>query len=201
MFNSRSAVPALLPNPRTCSSANRCQLALVDCRLFLEFDRCLPSPVLSRAKPAILASHPLLLWSPSQLFVHILASCHLPSPNMHAPSRSLQIRVLFAVFRERRPCLVKRAYHSRNLPAESSHAPPRYNVTLLSPKTQLMQTGAHLLSEVQCGSCSAYLGYKIIRAVEETERWKESSYLLELAELTTHEPFHLPQTPKPNIAP
>jgi hypothetical protein len=53
----------------------------------------------------------------------------------------------------------------------------------LSPKVQLMQTGAHLLAEITCANCTAYLGYRILRAFEKSERWKESHFLLELAEL------------------
>ncbi|KAJ6586950.1 hypothetical protein DFH09DRAFT_1308040 [Mycena vulgaris] len=58
-----------------------------------------------------------------------------------------------------------------------------YNVNLSSPTVQLMATGAHTMQEVTCSSCTAYLGYKIVRAFEKSERWKESSFLLELAEL------------------
>ncbi|KAF8210301.1 hypothetical protein K438DRAFT_1710935 [Mycena galopus ATCC 62051] len=58
-----------------------------------------------------------------------------------------------------------------------------YNVTLLPGKVQLMQTGAHLLAEIQCTACTAYLGYKILRAFEKSESWKEGRFLLELAEL------------------
>ncbi|KAJ7680347.1 hypothetical protein DFH06DRAFT_947823, partial [Mycena polygramma] len=58
-----------------------------------------------------------------------------------------------------------------------------YNVTLSNPKVQLMGTGAHLLAEITCSNCTVYLGYKIVRAFEKSERWKESHFLLELAEL------------------
>ncbi|KAF7315638.1 Yippee domain-containing protein [Mycena indigotica] len=58
-----------------------------------------------------------------------------------------------------------------------------YNVIILAPKVQLMQTGAHLLAELNCVNCSQYLGYKIVRAFEQSEKWKESVFLLELAEL------------------
>ncbi|KAF7361869.1 Protein yippee-like [Mycena venus] len=33
-----------------------------------------------------------------------------------------------------------------------------YNTTLLPAKVQLMQTGAHLLAEITCTTCTAYLG-------------------------------------------
>ncbi|KAJ7084412.1 hypothetical protein B0H15DRAFT_849082 [Mycena belliarum] len=58
-----------------------------------------------------------------------------------------------------------------------------YNVNLSRPTVQLMATGAHTMQEITCSSCTAYLGYKIVRAFESSERWKESSFLLELAEL------------------
>ncbi|KAJ6625619.1 hypothetical protein B0H10DRAFT_2002340 [Mycena sp. CBHHK59/15] len=58
-----------------------------------------------------------------------------------------------------------------------------YNVTLSRPTVQLMATGAHTMQEITCAMCAAYLGYKIVRAFEKSERWKESSFLLELAEL------------------
>ncbi|KAF7288665.1 Yippee domain-containing protein [Mycena chlorophos] len=58
-----------------------------------------------------------------------------------------------------------------------------YNLVQSPPKVQLMQTGAHLLSELNCPGCSRYLGYKIVRAFESTEKWKESHFLLEIAEL------------------
>ncbi|KAJ7132746.1 hypothetical protein C8R43DRAFT_1023079 [Mycena crocata] len=58
-----------------------------------------------------------------------------------------------------------------------------YNVNLSRPTVQLMATGAHTMQEITCSNCAAYLGYKIVRAFEKSERWKESSFLLELAEL------------------
>ncbi|KAJ7462336.1 hypothetical protein B0H11DRAFT_2055262 [Mycena galericulata] len=58
-----------------------------------------------------------------------------------------------------------------------------YNVKLAPATVQLMATGAHTLSEITCSNCTAYLGYKIVRAFEKSERWKESAFLLELAEL------------------
>ncbi|RXW24965.1 hypothetical protein EST38_g849 [Candolleomyces aberdarensis] len=60
---------------------------------------------------------------------------------------------------------------------------PRYNVKVGKPSVQLMTTGAHTLSEIQCGSCFTYVGWKIVRAHEEPERWKEGKFLLELEHL------------------
>ncbi|KAJ7647309.1 hypothetical protein FB45DRAFT_893015 [Roridomyces roridus] len=58
-----------------------------------------------------------------------------------------------------------------------------YNVRLAPATVQLMNTGAHTLSEITCAKCSQYLGFKIVRAHETSERWKEQLFLLELAEL------------------
>jgi len=48
---------------------------------------------------------------------------------------------------------------------------------------QLMQTGAHVMQEITCSTCSAYLGWKIVKAYEQTEKWKEGNCLLELENL------------------
>ncbi|KAF5326545.1 hypothetical protein D9611_000234 [Ephemerocybe angulata] len=58
-----------------------------------------------------------------------------------------------------------------------------YNVHIAKPGIQLMATGAHTMSEINCGSCHTYLGWKIVRAYEESERWKEGKFLLELESL------------------
>ncbi|KAJ7096294.1 hypothetical protein C8R44DRAFT_644349 [Mycena epipterygia] len=58
-----------------------------------------------------------------------------------------------------------------------------YNVNLSHPKAYLMATGAHIMQEITCSNCTTYLGYKIVRAVDKSERWKEGSFLLELAEM------------------
>ncbi|KAJ3539202.1 hypothetical protein NMY22_g4838 [Coprinellus aureogranulatus] len=58
-----------------------------------------------------------------------------------------------------------------------------YNVREAQPGIQLMATGAHTMSEVSCGSCHTYLGWKIVRAHEEPEKWKEGKFLLELEHL------------------
>jgi hypothetical protein len=39
------------------------------------------------------------------------------------------------------------------------------------------------MQETFCGNCSTYLGWKIVKAHEWTEKWKEGSWLLELENL------------------
>ncbi|EPQ57755.1 hypothetical protein GLOTRDRAFT_21127, partial [Gloeophyllum trabeum ATCC 11539] len=57
------------------------------------------------------------------------------------------------------------------------------HVTLSAPTTRLMYTGAHTIQELSCARCCAYLGWKILRAHEWSEKWKEGRFLLELEAL------------------
>lgn len=52
-----------------------------------------------------------------------------------------------------------------------------------------MATGAHTLQEITCGTCSTYLGWKIVRAHESSETWKEGYSLLELENLRLQSDF------------
>jgi len=58
-----------------------------------------------------------------------------------------------------------------------------YNVVLAKPGVQLMATGAHTMQEITCAACSTYLGWKIVRAHEVSESWKDGHSLLELEKL------------------
>ena len=78
----------------------------------------------------------------------------------------------------------------------SSDAHCRYNVTLAKPGVQLMATGAHTMQEITCGTCREYLGWKIIRAHEKSESWKDGNCLLELENLN-HQPDPLIPDPTP----
>lgn len=51
------------------------------------------------------------------------------------------------------------------------------------PRMQLMTTGAHTMQETLCSRCSLCLGWKITKAHERSERWKEGNWLLELENL------------------
>ncbi|OCH89135.1 hypothetical protein OBBRIDRAFT_694296, partial [Obba rivulosa] len=55
-----------------------------------------------------------------------------------------------------------------------------FNVSLDPPCVLLMDTGAHTIQEITCSACSAYLGWKIVRAHEWAEKWKEGGCILEL---------------------
>ncbi|PPQ67298.1 hypothetical protein CVT25_005882 [Psilocybe cyanescens] len=57
------------------------------------------------------------------------------------------------------------------------------NVLLAKAGVQLMATGAHTMQEITCANCSFYLGWKIIRAHESSESWKDGHSLLELENL------------------
>ncbi|KAH9830126.1 uncharacterized protein C8Q71DRAFT_717313 [Rhodofomes roseus] len=55
------------------------------------------------------------------------------------------------------------------------------NTVLAAPSILLMDTGAHTIQEAACAPCGTYLGWKIVRAHEASEKWKEGRFLLELA--------------------
>lgn len=56
----------------------------------------------------------------------------------------------------------------------------RYNVHLAKSNVQLMTTGAHTMQEMSCAGCQSYIGWKIVRAHEKSESWKDGQFLLEL---------------------
>ncbi|KAG6865368.1 hypothetical protein C0991_003145 [Blastosporella zonata] len=70
-----------------------------------------------------------------------------------------------------------------------------YNIKLARPAVQLMATGAHTMQEITCLSCSSYLGWKIVRAHESTEKWKEGNCLLELENLFHNTDDFIPFAP------
>jgi len=61
-----------------------------------------------------------------------------------------------------------------------SPCPSRINVRYDRPSIQLMTSGAYTIQEVICLVCTSYLGWKMIRAHERSERWKEGKHILEL---------------------
>ncbi|KAK7472855.1 hypothetical protein VKT23_000963 [Stygiomarasmius scandens] len=69
------------------------------------------------------------------------------------------------------------------------------NVRLSPPKVRLMSSGAHTVQELCCVKCSCYLGFKILRAHERSERWKEGHYLLELEKLAARLDNYRPRIP------
>ena len=60
-----------------------------------------------------------------------------------------------------------------------------------------MATGAHTMQEITCGTCSEYLGWKIIRAHEKSESWKDGNCLLELENLNVQSDSLKPESPTP----
>jgi Yippee zinc-binding/DNA-binding /Mis18, centromere assembly len=60
-----------------------------------------------------------------------------------------------------------------------------------------MATGAHTMSEINCGGCNTYLGWRIVRAHEPTERWKEGHFLLELEHLYAQADYIAPLNLRP----
>ncbi|KDR75878.1 hypothetical protein GALMADRAFT_248617 [Galerina marginata CBS 339.88] len=70
-----------------------------------------------------------------------------------------------------------------------------HNVALAKPGVQLMVTGAHTMQEITCSTCTAYVGWKIVRAHEGTESWKDGHFLLELENLFSQPDPTLPMDP------
>jgi hypothetical protein len=58
-----------------------------------------------------------------------------------------------------------------------------YNINFAPSNVQLMMTGAHTMQELTCSSCSTYMGWKIVRAHDTSESWKDGNFLLELEHL------------------
>lgn len=54
------------------------------------------------------------------------------------------------------------------------------NVSLDKPSVLLMDSGAHTIQEFTCAQCEAYLGWKVVRAHEQSEKWKEGKFIFEL---------------------
>ena len=60
-----------------------------------------------------------------------------------------------------------------------------------------MATGAHTMQEITCGTCCDYLGWKIVRAHEKSESWKDGNCLLEMENLNVQSDPLMP----PDISP
>ena len=60
-----------------------------------------------------------------------------------------------------------------------------------------MATGAHTMQEITCGTCRDYLGWKIVRAHEKSESWKDGYCLLELESLNVQSDPLMPHDPTP----
>lgn len=61
------------------------------------------------------------------------------------------------------------------------------HLLLSTPSILLMNSGAHTVQEFSCLTCGMKLGWKIIRAFEWAEKWKEGGAVLEL-DLLVEEP-------------
>lgn len=53
------------------------------------------------------------------------------------------------------------------------------NVTEGPNEERMLLTGVHVLRDVFCISCKAYVGWTYIRAYEPSERYKEGKYIME----------------------
>ncbi len=58
-----------------------------------------------------------------------------------------------------------------------------------------MNSGAHTIQECTCKTCGSYLGWRIVKAHEWPEKWKEGNCILELEFLTEE---HADDSPLPS---
>ncbi|KXN90581.1 hypothetical protein AN958_03820 [Leucoagaricus sp. SymC.cos] len=119
--------------------------------------------------------------------------CGTPNPTLSRPTNNAAAQLIVC-----RSCMNCVTTSETLLPASAVPAGSRafrgfsgkaslftecYNVTSLPPRVQLMTTGAHTMQETFCANCSTCLGWKIVKAHERTEKWKEGNWLLELESL------------------
>lgn len=142
----------------------------------------IPRALTCKQCQAVITSHNVLLPSSQVriIFPLPIPTCsHLPPATTPLPIVSRLRWESLPIHRNVRRLRISAPF----LPSPNQAIFNRFNVKIGKPSVQLMTTGAHTLSEVCCGSCGAYVGWKIVRAHEESERWKEGKFLLELEHL------------------
>ncbi|XP_077248504.1 protein yippee-like At4g27745 [Tasmannia lanceolata] len=61
-----------------------------------------------------------------------------------------------------------------------SHA---MNIVMGSKEDRQLVTGLHTVADVQCCDCREVLGWKYLRAYEETQKYKEGKFILEKSKI------------------
>lgn len=54
-----------------------------------------------------------------------------------------------------------------------------YNVRMRPPRDRYLMTGMHSIADVLCGQCGYLLGWKYLRAMETSQRYKEGRFIME----------------------
>ncbi|CAN6466072.1 unnamed protein product [Victoria cruziana] len=57
------------------------------------------------------------------------------------------------------------------------------NIVLGPKENRQLMTGLHTVADVHCCECREVLGWKYVRAYEETQKYKEGKYILEKSKI------------------
>ncbi|KAI9339286.1 yippee zinc-binding/DNA-binding /Mis18, centromere assembly-domain-containing protein [Obelidium mucronatum] len=55
------------------------------------------------------------------------------------------------------------------------------NICLGEPETRTMTTGIHIVRDISCKCCRSVVGWKYDKAFEESQRYKEGRFIIEVA--------------------
>jgi hypothetical protein len=53
------------------------------------------------------------------------------------------------------------------------------NVKVGKPETRILATGTHMVSDIQCATCRARVGWKYVDAKEESQKYKIGKFIIE----------------------
>ncbi|TYZ57766.1 hypothetical protein PybrP1_003224 [[Pythium] brassicae (nom. inval.)] len=56
-----------------------------------------------------------------------------------------------------------------------------FNVAVGAPRSRYLMTGMHTISDVSCAVCGSVLGWKYLKAMEASQKYKEGKFILEKA--------------------
>ncbi|KAI9259593.1 Yippee/Mis18 [Phascolomyces articulosus] len=77
--------------------------------------------------------------------------------------------------------IVSKAFQGRYGPAYLvSHV---VNVTLGTKEERMLLTGMHTVADISCSVCGTRIGWKYLCALEESQKYKESKYIVEKAKI------------------
>ncbi|UIZ22580.1 hypothetical protein KXD40_004849 [Peronospora effusa] len=57
----------------------------------------------------------------------------------------------------------------------------RYNVRVGPARNRFLMTGIHSIADVLCSQCDLVLGWKYLKAMESSQKYKEGKFILEHA--------------------
>ncbi|KAI9315984.1 yippee zinc-binding/DNA-binding /Mis18, centromere assembly-domain-containing protein [Dichotomocladium elegans] len=78
--------------------------------------------------------------------------------------------------------IISRAFHGRNGPAFLVERV--INVSLSVKEERMLMTGMHTVADISCNVCASKIGWKYLRAFEETQKYKENKFIVEKSKVT-----------------